>query len=105
MTLPSDKKSLPERIDKTLDWPETSRDSRKNKAKAAKAELKKRTLAVKRARESGEEYKEHLKQVEEDRLAYQKELDQKASRINRLEKQLAETQREIEELKKKLLRQ
>lgn len=104
MTLPSDRKSLPERIDKTLDWLETSRDSWKNKAQIAKEELKKRTLAVKRARESRDEYKEQLEQSEESRRTYQEELDQKASKIERLEKQLTEAQREIEELKKKPLR-
>jgi chromosome segregation ATPase len=100
MTLPSDKKSLPERVDKTLDWLETSRDTWKNKAKMAKEELKKRTLAVKRARESRDEYKEQFEQAEEVRRAYQAEVDQKASKIERLEEQLANAQREIEELKK-----
>ena len=71
MTLLSDKKSLPERIDKALDWLETSRDSWKNKAKIAKEELKKRTLAVKRARESKGEYKEQLEQAEEAVRTYQ----------------------------------
>ena len=100
----SDKKSLPERIDKALDWLETSRDSWKNKAKIAKEELKKRTLAVKRARESNGEYKEQPEQAEEAVRTYQEELDRKASKIDKLEKQLAEAQREIEELKKKPLR-
>jgi chromosome segregation ATPase len=104
MSLPLDKKFLPERIDKTLDWLETSRDSWKNKAKIAKEELKKRTLAVKRSREARDEYKEQLGQAEEVRSMQQEELNKKTLEIEKLEKQLAEARIEIEELKKKRLR-
>jgi chromosome segregation ATPase len=104
MTLPANKKTLPERIDKTLDWLETSRDSWKNKAKIAKEELKKRTLAVKRARESRNEFKEQLEQAKEAHCMHQEELNQKTIEIEKLEKQLAEARSEIEELKKKPLR-
>lgn len=99
----ADKKVLPERIDKTLNWLETSRDSWKNKAKVAKEELKKRTLAVKRVRGSRDEYQEKLKQAEEALRIHQEKLDQKTIEMEKLEKQLTETRNEMEALKKKRL--
>jgi chromosome segregation ATPase len=100
MTLPSDKKPLPERIDKTLNWLGTSRDNWRDKTKIAKDELKKKTLAVKRARETRDEYKELLEQQEKAYRASQDLLEQKNFEIIQLQKQLAEVQVQVEELKK-----
>jgi chromosome segregation ATPase len=98
----SKKNLFPERIDKALNWLGISRDSWKGKAKTAKEELKKRTLAAKRARESRDEYKQRFEEAEEARYVNQEELNQKTIDIERLEKQLTEARSEIEELKKKL---
>jgi chromosome segregation ATPase len=104
MTTGSSKKPLPERVDKTLDWLETSRDSWRDKTKNAKEELKKKTLAVKRARESKEAYKKLLVEQEKACRSSQELLEQKNLEIIQLQKQLAEAQVEIEKLKKKTLR-
>jgi chromosome segregation ATPase len=103
MAAESNKRPLPERIDKTLDWFETSRDSWRDKAKIAKEELKKKTLAVKRARESREEFKERLAEREKAYRDSQELLEQKNLEIIQLQKQLAGAQVQIEELKKKHL--
>jgi chromosome segregation ATPase len=99
----SNKKPLPDRIDKTLNWLEKSRDSWRDKTKIAKDKLKKKTLAVKRARETRDEYKELLEQQEKAYRASQDLLEQKNLEIIQLQKQLAEAQVQVEELKKKSL--
>lgn len=101
MTIESNKRQLPERVDKALDWLETSRDKWRDKAKIAKEELKKKTLAVKRARESREEFKELLEEQKKAYYTSEDLLEQKKLEIAQLQKQLAEAQTEIEELKKK----
>lgn len=105
MTITSNKKPLPERIDKTLNWLETSRDSWRDKTKATKAELKKKTLAIKRARESRDEYKGLLEKQERAFHESQDILEQKNLEIIQLQKQLAQAQEQIEEFKKKKSRQ
>jgi hypothetical protein len=105
MTATLNKKPLPERIDKTLNWLETSRDCWRDKAKTAKAELKKKTLAVKRARESRDEYKGLMEKQERAFCESQDMLEQKNLEVIRLQEQLARAQERIEELKKKKLRQ
>ena len=52
--------ALAKRVDKTLQWLEVSRDQWKQKAKDAKEELKKRTLAVRRAQDDRTELQEAL---------------------------------------------
>lgn len=93
----SNKKPLPERVDKTLDWLETSRDNWRDKTKIAKKELKKKTLAVKRARESREEYKELLEKQEEAHRTCQELLERKNLEVIQLQRQLAEAQSHIVE--------
>ena len=92
----NDKESTekPIRVDKTLQWLETSRDSWKEKTKESKTKLKITTLALKRARE-------HRDQLEEERHSIQKHLDQKDKEIAMLKRKLEQSTQEIETLKKK----
>lgn len=96
-------KPLPERIDKALNWLGTSRDNWRDKAQIAKEELKKKTLAVKRARESRDEYKELLEEKEKAYRVSQELLEQKNLEIIELQKQLEEAQNQVDELKKRQL--
>jgi chromosome condensin MukBEF ATPase and DNA-binding subunit MukB len=88
----------PSRPDKTLQWLEQSRDSWREKTKATKSELKKKTLAVKRARENRDHLHEELKQ---ERCKNQKMLTQKEIELQELREQLAKANQQIEDLKKK----
>ncbi len=88
---------LPVRVDKALGWLEKSRDTWKEKTLKAKLELKKKTLATKRARKQRDELEKKLK---EERKA-QEELKQKEQEIKELKEELEKSQQQIEILKKK----
>lgn len=85
---------MPTRLDKTLHWLRTSRDSWKEKTKESKSKLKIATLGIKRARESRDE-------IEKELLNKQKQLDQRDAEIAILKKKLEQTTQEVEALKKK----
>ena len=98
---PSDKPKLPLRVDKTLEWLETSRDSWKEKTKATKDELKKKKLAVKRTRAIRDALET---QLAEEKAGHQKSLDELAQRdreIAELKAKLAQSAQQLEESKKK----
>ena len=86
------------RPDKTLQWLEKSRDSWKRKTKETKEELKKKKLAVKRARENRGQLEEELKQA---LYKSQEALTQKDTELENLRDQLAKANQQVEELKKK----
>lgn len=88
------------RPDKTLQWLEKSRDSWKEKTKETKDELKKKKLAVKRAREDRDQIDEELKQ---ERRKSQEALTQKDIELENLRNQLAKANQQVEDLKKKRL--
>lgn len=88
----------PSRPDKTLLWLEKSRNSWREKAKSTKEELKKKTLAVKRARETRDRFYEELKQ---ERCKNQEVLSQKEIELQELRDYLAKANQQIEDLKKK----
>jgi hypothetical protein len=94
---------FPARIDKTLEWLEESRDSWKKKAKVAKDSLKKRTLAVKRARDGRDLLQEELSKEKTAHYRAREELSQKDSEIAELKAQLEKSTKEVEEFKKKRL--
>jgi len=94
---------FPARIDKTLEWLEESRDSWKEKAKVAKDSLKKRTLAVKRARDGRDLLEEELSKEKTAHCQAREQLSQKDAEITELKTQLEKRTREAEEFKKKRL--
>lgn len=96
-------KFFPARIDKTLEWLEESRDSWKEKAKVAKDSLKKRTLAVKRARDGRDLLEEELSKEKTAHRQAREQLSQKDAEITELRAQLAKRTQEAEEFKKKRL--
>jgi hypothetical protein len=92
---------LSSRPDKTLQWLEESRDSWKEKTKMTKDDLKKRTLAVKRARSGRDLLHEELSKEKTAHYRVLEELSQKDSEIAELKTQLARVTQQVEDLKKK----
>ena len=90
---------IPERVDKTLHWLEKSRDSWKDKTKKVKAELKKKNLAITRARQGRDQAQEKLSN---ERQHFQEQMNQKDREIALLTSQVEDFKRREEELKKKL---
>lgn len=93
--------SLPSRPDKTLQWLEKSRDSWKEKIKVTKDDLKKKKLAVKRARIGRDQLDEELSKEKAAHYRAQEQLSQKDSEIAELKTQLAKVTQQVEDLKKK----
>jgi len=89
---------LPHRVDKTLQWLEKSRNSWKEKTKETKEELKKKKLAVRRARENRDLLQEELWG---ERRKCQEALTKKDAEIAELKAQLAKVNQQVEDLKKK----
>jgi septal ring factor EnvC (AmiA/AmiB activator) len=94
---------FPSRIDKTLEWFEESRDSWKEKAKVAKDDLKKKKLALKRARSGRNLLQEELSKEKTIHYRVREELSQKDAEIAELKAQLEKRTQEVEEFKKKRL--
>jgi chromosome segregation ATPase len=90
------------RLNKKVDWLSVSRDSWKEKTKEAKDELKIKNLAVKRARESREDFKNKFAQEEQKLIEAKKLLVMKDLEIVELKKQLEGASKEVSNLKKKL---
>ena len=99
-TQQSDSKPKP-RPDKTIDWLAESRDSWKEKTVTTKDELKKKKLAVKRARAARDEFKQQLLKKENLIQEVNKELIKKNQEIEILKRELETSQRKTDELKKK----
>ncbi len=97
----NEKSKLPIRVDKTLKWLEDSRDSWKEKTKETKDELKKQKLAVKRAREARDQLKQRESAREEAYSNNQKQLAEKERENEQLKNQLKSAHQQIDELKKK----
>ena len=95
---------FPARIDKTLEWLEESRDSWKKKARTAKDDLKKKKLAVKRARSGRDLIQEELSKEKTAHYRAREQLSQKDAEIAELKAQLEKRTQEVEEFKKKRLR-
>ena len=93
----------PARIDKTVEWLKESRDSWKEKAKVAKDDLKKKKLAVKRARSGRNLLQEELSKEKAAHYRVRVELSQKDAEIAELKAQLEKRTQEVEEFKKKRL--
>jgi chromosome segregation ATPase len=89
------------RIDKAMQWLETSRDTWKEKAKESKGELNKKKLAVKRARESRDALGHQLVEAQRVHQEVQKALEQKEKEAVALREQLEAAHQQILELKKK----
>lgn len=94
---------FPARIDKTLEWLEESRDSWKEKAKVAKDDLKKKKLALKRARNGRDLLQEELSKEKTVHYRVREQLNQKDAEIAELKIQLEKQTQEMEEFKKKRL--
>ena len=61
----SKRPTISQRIDKTIEWLEHSRDQWKMKCLEAKLQLKRQTLATKRARKGRSDLKDELKEARE----------------------------------------
>ncbi len=94
-------KVLPKRIDKTIQWLENSRDSWKDKCLRAKNQLKKTTLAMKRARKGRGRWRQKVQSFKELVIGKETELSKKDAENKRLKKEIDEARKEIELLKKK----
>jgi hypothetical protein len=94
---------FPARIDKTLEWLEESRDSWKEKAKVAKDDLKKKKLAVKRARSGRDLLQEELSKEKTAHYRVREQLNQRDAEIAQLKALLEKKTQEVEEFKKKRL--
>jgi len=99
----NDQSSLPKRVDKALDWLSESRDRWKEKAKKAKLELKKKTLAVKRARENRDHFKGEVSEYEKDLGRYKEQIKENDKEIEQLKIELAKAKQQVETEKKKAL--
>lgn len=93
--------SLPERVDKTLNWFKESRDSWREKNKTSKYELKKQKLAVKRARKNRDDLLEKLLEEQVTHNQLQDDLKKKDAEISKLQSQLEQINKEVNILKKK----
>lgn len=91
--------SSPIRVDKTLEWLETSRDRWKEKTKKAKTSLKKAILAAKRAREQRDKALEMHKNSKNN--AVEELLAQKDAEIIELKKNLENMAKELDTIRKK----
>jgi hypothetical protein len=94
---------LPQRVDKTLQWLEGSRDSWKEKTIESKYELQKQKIAVKRARKSRDVIREELVKEQAAHYEIQNRLNKKESEIAELKMQLEQAKQQVEEFKKKQL--
>jgi len=92
---------LPKRIDKTLDWLEASRDVWKDKCLTAKLALKMKTLSIKRLRDSRDKWKNQTKQFAITIQQIQNERENYIKEIENLKRDLIKKSSEIENLKKK----
>ncbi len=92
---------LPLRPDKTLKWLTKSRDSWKEKTKETKTDLKKKNLAVKRARNGRDVLQEELLKEKAAHDKAREELNQKDFEIAELKIRLEKATRQAEDLKKK----
>ena len=94
-------RTLPKRIDKTIDWLEQSRDGWKNRCIECKSDLKVKTLAVKRLRDGKDVLKQRVKAATKEIHTIKSERDACSKEIERLKAELSAKELEITELKKK----
>lgn len=92
---------LKKRLDKTLKWLGKSRDSWKQKCQTAKAQLKTKTLAVKRLRELRDDLKLKSKKLKVEAHNLRDSLTQRQNEVAQLEARLQATEKELAEVKKK----
>jgi chromosome segregation ATPase len=95
-------RNLPNRIDKTLDWLEQSREVWKSKCIKAKSDLKVKTLKVKRLSDRKDLWKQRVKQSTKEINIIQDALEASSKEIERLKAELNSKDTEITKLKKKL---
>lgn len=93
---------LPKRIDKTLDWLADSRDKWKEKCTDTKLKLKRQTLALKRTRDSRNEWKVHNDALKQELFQSKDEIKSLNRHIDCLMSQLEELEDEISSIKKRI---
>lgn len=82
----SKRPTISQRIDKTIEWLEHSRDQWKMKCLEAKLQLKRQTLATKRAREGRSDLKDELKEARERILELESISEKQARQLDDLKK-------------------
>jgi hypothetical protein len=82
----SKRPTISQRIDKTIEWLEQSRDQWKVKCLEAKLQLKRQTLATKRAREGRSDLKDELKEARERILELESISEKQARQLDDLKK-------------------
>lgn len=84
--------SLPLRTDKTIAWLIESRDQWKNKCLSAKLQLKRQTLALKRARDGRLQMKRLVKSLKEQNRKLELMVQTQQDQISELKKKLSSKQ-------------
>lgn len=88
-------------LGRSLRWLRSSRDGWKKKCQASKWELKIKTLALKRARQSNDHLRLKLKGQSEERVRLQRELEDAYSEIEKLRTDLKSREEELTAQKKR----
>ena len=77
-----------ERIDKTIEWLNHSRDTWKEKCLEAKLQLKRQNLATKRAREGRTILKSELRKLQDHIAVLESKLDNQEKHLQEMKKKL-----------------
>ena len=93
--------SMPNRIDKTLEWLEKSRSAWKQKCLAAKLNLKKKALSVKRLRDNRDSWRQRARQASVTIQEMKSRENTYLKEAEKLKRSLVMKISEIENLKKK----
>ena len=85
----------PKRVDKTLAWLVDSRNTWKKKCMKTKLQLKRQTSAVKRVKDSRDEWKLRHIRLKQESIKFEKKVSSLQRRIDELESQVEDQQKEI----------
>jgi hypothetical protein len=96
-----DENKLPHRIDKALAWLANSRNTWREKCKKAKLQLKRQTLAIKRLKESRDDWRSQNVTLKHELGKSSQKIIALQRRVNELESSVEETKKEIIIVKKK----
>ena len=91
---------LPKRVDKTLAWLADSRNKWKEKCMEAKLQLKRQTFAIKRVKDSRDDWKLRNIKLKQQSIENELKIAVLQRRVDELECQIQDQKREIHELKK-----
>lgn len=94
-------KQLPTRIDKALAWLADSRNKWREKCKETKLQLKRKTLAIKRLKDSRDDWRLENIQLKQELIKSKQKISSLQYRVDELESQIEDRIREIQSVKKK----